>query len=191
MIEKQIIEKGILSTGEFISLIPLGYKIFIAMMVISTLYFIVSAIVYKKFRGSLVPAMVPLTILAITLLILPLNQYKEDFYKKWLNKYVSPYLHSLPLEKKDILTYHEKIVGSKSNMEIQTTIVFLDDKGFEHKIKENKKFKKNIMKSGTPYVTYRELKKDLGNEIKPGLYEIIVHIPQGLEQKMGNKNPQK
>jgi hypothetical protein len=108
---------------------------------------------------------------------------------KWKKEYVYPYINELPLEKKEIIFIKIDpelgidILGYSHYSHIQTkertalTISYKDDGSIITKT-EWYETSMELTNEAKPYVQYQQLSKDLGHNMKAGIYNSKVYLPE-------------
>lgn len=111
---------------------------------------------------------------------------------KWKNEVAYPYINSLPVEKKEIIFIKidpELSHDTKGNLfytystPVQLTplaISYIDDGGVVT-ITRWVETKMELTDKEKPYIEFQELKKDLGNGIDKGLYNVKVYLPRNYK----------
>jgi hypothetical protein len=111
---------------------------------------------------------------------------------KWKTEVAYPYINSLPIEKKEIVFIKidpELSHDTKGSLfytystPIQLTplvISYIDDGGVVT-ITRWTETKMELTDKEKPYIEFQELKKDLGNGVDKGLYNVKVYLPRSYK----------
>lgn len=145
----------------------------------------------------------PLAILAMLLALICLIGGMTDFFiigdsqnkevDKWKTKVVTPFVESLPVEKREVVyikmeskqtSQNEKIDKITYTSPSNTTLVTISYKELNKEIKSitsEVNLVLDLEDKDKPYVKYRQVKKDLGHGMDAGIYNMEVHLPENYK----------
>jgi hypothetical protein len=120
------------------------------------------------------------------------DEIKEKQINKWKEEVAYPYINSLPIEEKEIVFIKidpelshdvERSLFYTYSTPVQLTplvITYIDDGGAAT-ITRWTETKMKLTDKEKPYIKFQELKKDLGNGVDKGLYNVRVYLPRNYK----------
>lgn len=132
-----------------------------------------------------------MTVVGIGLLFATFYAGKDTLVEKWKNDYAYPYIYSLPEEKYEVV--YVKIdpeiktdvrggmfyIYSTSTMLTPLTVSFKGN-GIET-YTQWYDASMSLTDSERPYITFKRLTQDLGNDVKAGMYQPKVFLPESYK----------
>jgi hypothetical protein len=120
------------------------------------------------------------------------DEIKDKQINKWKTEVAYPYINSLPIEKKEIVfikidpELSHDVKGNSFytySTPVQLTplaISYVDDGGIVT-ITRWTETRMELTDKEKPYIEFQELKKDLGNGVDKGLYNVKVYLPRNYK----------